>query len=573
MDGTPTFDLESRRHIGLGGVRYKASPDLTLHATVQSTNREGELVLGGSFGHSVLVEMPAPIRHTTVDVDGGAEFENGRFLARGGYTGIVLPQRRDVARVRQSVPRATRCQRNLLARPPRARAQQLVRFRERPGVRGAGAPHRATASFTLGSLKSASETNILPHTVNAALPVVPLERSTVDGEADTASVNLRLTSRPARAVDFNVQYRMYDYDNRTPEFVITQRVAYDNTVSNLTTPKHTEPFGVLRHTFDADARVMPGAGTSAGIGYTHLLEERTHRIFESTREDIVRVIFDVPSHPLFSLRTKYEHGQKRGEGDAQEIAAELLVVGEQPGMRHFDIASRDRNRVTLLGSVIPTSTVSLTASAAFGKDDYKDSHFGLRDNSHRVYSVGLDAVPTDRVSYGGSYQYERYKALSASRQASSNAEFIDPRRDWSTDANDTVHSIVLNGRVLKLRETIDVDFSYDYNRARATYKYITGQVSNPTLPEVPDVPSTLPPPSQLPPVKSDLQRAVFNLTYHLGPRIGIGLSYWFEDYKVEDFTLDLQANPELARGQTLLLGYLYEPYTAHTVWGRVFYRW
>jgi hypothetical protein len=318
---------------------------------------------------------------------------------------------------------------------------------------------------------------------------------------------------------------------------------------------------------------MPGAATTVGIGYSHLLEERTHRIFESTSEDILRVIFDVPSHPFFSLRTKYEYGQKRGEGDAEHIAAELLAVGEQPGMRHFDIASRDRNRVTLLGSVVPTSTLSLTASAAFGKDDYKDSHFGLRDNSHRVYSLGLDAVPTDRVSYGGSYEHERYKALSASRQASSGAEFIDPRRDWSTDANDTVHSVVLNARVLKLRETIDVDFSYDYNRARATYKYITGPVSNPTLPEVPDVPSTLPPPSQLPPVKSDLQRAVFNVTYHLGPRIGIGLSYWFEDYNVEDFTLDLQANPELARGQTLLLGYLYEPYTAHTVWGRVFYRW
>ena len=37
--------------------------------------------------------------------------------------------------------------------------------------------------------------------------------------------------------------------------------------------------------------------------------------------------------------------------------------------------------------------------------------------------------------------------------------------------------------------------------------------------------------------------------------------------------LDIDANPELARGQALLLGYLYRPYTANTGWVRLLYRW
>ena len=48
---------------------------------------------------------------------------------------------------------------------------------------------------------------------------------------------------------------------------------------------------------------------------------------------------------------------------------------------------------------------------------------------------------------------------------------------------------------------------------------------------------------------------------------------WNEDWKVEDWTLDIEANPELARGQALLMGYLYRPYTANTVFGRLVYRW
>jgi hypothetical protein len=55
--------------------------------------------------------------------------------------------------------------------------------------------------------------------------------------------------------------------------------------------------------------------------------------------------------------------------------------------------------------------------------------------------------------------------------------------------------------------------------------------------------------------------------------LSIGLSYWYERYRVNDFTLDIDANPDLVRGQALLIGYLYRPYTANTVWGRLVYHW
>jgi len=64
-----------------------------------------------------------------------------------------------------------------------------------------------------------------------------------------------------------------------------------------------------------------------------------------------------------------------------------------------------------------------------------------------------------------------------------------------------------------------------------------------------------------------------DLTYALARHVSIGVSYWYEQYRVNDFTLDADANPDLARGQALLIGYLYRPYTANTVWGRLIYRW
>ncbi|MEO8256483.1 MAG: hypothetical protein ABI868_03975 [Acidobacteriota bacterium] len=62
-------------------------------------------------------------------------------------------------------------------------------------------------------------------------------------------------------------------------------------------------------------------------------------------------------------------------------------------------------------------------------------------------------------------------------------------------------------------------------------------------------------------------------TSALASHLSVGVSCWYERYRVNDFTLDADANPDLARGQALLMGYLYRPYTAHTVWGRLIYRW
>jgi opacity protein-like surface antigen len=363
---------------------------------------------------------------------------------------------------------------------------------------------------------------------------------------------------------------------------MTERVAYDNAPSAVTTGVHTEAFGIVRRTLDADFRINATRLATAGVGYSRLGEDRTHRIFESTTENVVRFTVDSVGHGWFSLRTKFEHAERRGEGIEQgEIA--LAAINEQPGMRHFDVAPRDRNRVTVLGSVTPNGVVSFNASVAAGKDDYRlelpatrvapESLFGLRDNMHQVVSFGVDAAPRDQVTFGASYSYEHYNALNRSRQANPGAEFLDAARNWSAEGTDRVHSIILNAGVNQIAEKLDLQFGYDFNRARALYEYIAGVVPNRTLPEETIITTTLPPPTALPMVKSDLTRGTVDLMYALTPHIGVGMSWWYEQYRVTDFTLDAEANPELARGQAVLLGYLYRPYTANTVWGRMIYRW
>jgi hypothetical protein len=77
----------------------------------------------------------------------------------------------------------------------------------------------------------------------------------------------------------------------------------------------------------------------------------------------------------------------------------------------------------------------------------------------------------------------------------------------------------------------------------------------------------------LPPVKSDLTRGTVDATYNISSRIAIGVSYWYDKYDVQDFTLDSQAQSTLTTGNNILLYYTYAPYTAHTTWGRLIFKW
>ena len=538
--------------------------------------------------------------HTLNDVEGGAEYARGALLVRGGYLGSWFTN--ELTQLAFDSPFLAT---DIASTPSRGRLSQAPgnSYVSANGLASIKLPgrSRATAYVSVGMLKDAGEP-LMPQTINTATVTAPISRTVVDGEARTAAVNLSFVSRPVRNIEFSARYRTYDYDNRTPEFAMTQRVSYDNAPSaaamsslgGISTPQvHSEPFGVKRQTFEADAGVNLRAGLRAGIGYTRLAEDRSHRIIEANTDNLMRLSFDAIGHGMFSLRTKYEHSQRRGEA-TDEGMRELFRIGEQPGIRHFDVASRDRDRVTVLGTVSPAAAWSFSGSIAAGKDDYMESLFGLRDNRHRIYGLGADFVAAENVSLTASYSFERYRALSRSRQANppsgtgvisyetflilsaqgaSSVQVADASRNWATDSLDRAHGVVIGLEISQIAKKFGVAVNYDFSRTRSNYDYITGAVADRTLPEEVVVDTTLPTPIELPPTFSQLHRGTFDVTYTFTERIGIGLSAWHERYKVEDFTLDAEANPNLARGSVLLMGYLYRPYTATTVWARLFYRW
>lgn len=582
------FDTRTTRYITEAGMQYIATPAWTMNAMLRFTNRKGAIPFGGSFGHSTLVEMPLAILHKTTDIEGNAEYVNGNYLVRIGASGSLF--RNDTTQFSFDNPfvttdTTTASSRGRLSVPPSSTYLTLN------GMVSVKLPRRSrfTAYAATGSLTD-NGAYIMQQTINSLLVTSPLERGFVDGSARINAANVSFTSRPNRLVGVDLRYRLYDYDNRTPVFDVVNRAAYDYNVS--TAGLETEPQSVKRQTLSADLLLDPARLASLGVGYFANIEDRTHRIFESTHENGVRAWFDTISMAMFSVRTKWEYSQKRTDTPDAEVAEFLSHFGEQPLMRHYDLAERDRNRVTVLANFNVTDAFVISGSVGAGKDDYVSSRFGLQDNTHGIYTAGFDSMPTETLAYGMSYSYEYYKANSASRQAvprtlasqtgcvttfpapagSFTCEFDDPRRNWATDSRDRVHSFLLNFSAREIGEVFNIFLSYDFNRARSTYDYALSNEVPRTPPEEIVFPPTLLQPTQLPVTLSQFNRLTSDFIYDVNDRVSVGFSYWLEDYDVEDFTLDAEANQNLVRGNVLLMGYLYRPYTANTFWGRVIFR-
>lgn len=584
---TQQFSLGTERHIAESGVRYFFNNDLEFRGLYRNTNKTGGIPYGGSFGHSQLVETIAPIDHNIKDSEASLEYTHGRYLFRGGYVGSFFTNNNTTLtfdnpfRLDDTSSASSRGRESL---PPSST------FFSINGMASMSFAHhsRLTGYVSSGLLEDAGDP-IMPQTVNTVAPGInPLERSTVDGKGRTMATTVTFTSRPAKKVDVNARFRSYEYDNQTPVFTTFQRVSYDNAVSNSTTPIETEPFGVSRQTFDGQVRFIPSLGTNFGVGYLYQREARTHRIYEDVKDNGVYATFDTISNHWFTLRTRYEFTQRRGTGlDEQE----LTDIGEQAGMRHMDLAPRDRNRFTLLALLTPINNFTFNVSATAGKDDYLQSLFGLRDNNHQIYSAGVDWTPMEHVGLSASYSNEDYAALSRSRQANpatptgcvpvypapagqTTCQFDDPTRNWAVDTDELVHSFILNADFLNLANRMDIRLAYDSNRYNGTYHYITGSVPDRTLPEeTPGLPSTLPDPTQLPDVHSNLDRATVDFIWNFNKRVALGASYWYEKYGVQDFALDAESVKNAVTSSAVLLGYMYTPYTAQTGWVRLIVRW
>jgi MtrB/PioB family decaheme-associated outer membrane protein len=552
--GSP-FDLRLKRSVADVRIMYSATKHLDFNLVLRSTQKDGNQPWAGTFGFSDAVELAVPVDTRTMEVGAGAEWKAERASIRLGYDGSFF--RNNVStlvwdnplRITDSPTLGPVQGRMSLWPDSDLNAANISGLLKLPGR------SQVTAYISLGDW---SQNNpLIPFTINSALPTIALDRPTSNADARVTATAFNFNSRPTDVLWINVRFRSYDFDNRTPVFRVANLVAYDTTVEAFAEPG-TSPYSFTRKALDADVSVTPFSYVAFRAGYTREAIDQSFRTFDSTTEDIVRLSADATGVSWLTLRAAYEHAKRTGTGLDEQS---LDDIGEQVSLRQFDISDRNSNRFSGIAMVTPISQLSFNGTVSAGNDDRPNTVFGLVSNDTRAYGVGMDYVPRNEVSFGASYEYETATSLSNSRQANPGAQFNDPTRNWSTNGDDWAKTFVASLDLIKLVKKTDIRLAYNYSHASSTYLYL--------LPAN----TTLPPVQQLPSVVNEFQRGTLDVRYHLTRHAALGLVYWYDQYRVQDYALGPQITSTIAQPSFFMLGYGYSPYTANTVMGRLTIFW
>jgi MtrB/PioB family decaheme-associated outer membrane protein len=569
-----TYNIEGRRDLANFNMVYTAARDLDVKVQVRNTNRTGtnlqDFGFGNSPGNMMVLDMPVPVNDRTTDLRTKLEWANTQGLLAVGYDASWYIQHNPAF----TFDNPQRASDSATAGPAFGRAALMpsnsVNTFNVNGAYKLPNHSKATAAISYGIMDQ--NESLLANTTNSALVgVAALPRNTAGAKVDVLSTIFGFSSRPTPDLWLNARFRYYDFNNKTEAFTNTV-VPGDFAIGSTET---SEPTAFNRKTFDADASYDFGKYFGVGAGYTfegyanHLANETVQgRIYSSTAENSFRVTADSTGNQYVSARVKYERSNRTAAGFDQGILDDLV---EQPGVRHYDIAPRDRNRVTGTFTVTPKPVFDINASLFYGHDTYPETVYGLQDNKNQGYTVGFDIVPNAMVNFGASFGQEKYDTFQTSRTSNPPPDptFTDPRRDWNNTINDKVNTYDVSLNLVKAIARTDIRFSYDISDGNTNYAY--GLVANTTL--TAPVQYTTQPTNRLDVGRVDVQ-------YFVRANVALGAAYWYEQWKVQDFALDpsiintlIVRNPTNAALTGFYTGYANEPYKANTVFVRMTYLW
>ena len=178
-------------------------------------------------------------------------------------------------------------------------------------------------------------------------------------------------SHPAGDWRISARLRHYGYDNQMPATGIPQVHQLRHSSKSTSSTGGPELFAHSRTNFDADATWTGLQPVALDAPATRTTTTATiSGSSKATGENVLHLTADAVGSQWLTFRAHYEIAGRTGSGLDEES---LVEIGEQPAMRHYDLANRTRNRFTGQVDIDPNEVWMFSLSRGIRQDDYDDS--------------------------------------------------------------------------------------------------------------------------------------------------------------------------------------------------------
>lgn len=330
-------------------------------------------------------------------------------------------------------------------------------FNPRPGLRMS-----AQASFG----RNRQDDPLLPYSINPDFDGLALPRTSLGGDVEVSSVNLgaRLGARLSRKLDLNLRVKLHDRENRTPVDgwtpVVTDLVQRPETLNR--------PYSFERRQYTLDLDYRLGAATRLNAGVKRLERERSLQSVRETRQTTAWGEINFGQWERAQLRL-------RAEVSERDISPYDTVndpgLQENPLMRKFNLAGRDRRRLAVELDLLPTDRLNASLGWFRSRDDYDASVLGLLDSEEDSLNLDLG------WSLGPDLSIYAFASLDRFDSEIAGAVF-DGAEPWRSETEDrfTTFGAGFSGRL-----NAHYELGFDLVSSQARGRIATGQAPFPDL--------------------------------------------------------------------------------------------
>ena len=501
-DDLRSFNLNSDREtLGLG-FDYLFTPNLTLDTDYRYQTKEGKGTTWGSFGGNA-AQLQKPYDYETHEAEAGVNYGRENWQLRGSVRGSWF-NAGDRALTWDNA--FTGVDRGRMAQAP----DNSAWYADIGGTWNFLSHTTASATASVGKFEQ--DDDFLPYTINPNLPTNALPRNNLDGEVDVTHFDLRVTSAPWSRIRFTGEYRYDERDNDSP-VETWETVSVDAipgaVVKNL--PYDYERWDV---DFFTDIRVAKGFKTS--FGYTYRETDRNLQEVDTQDESIYWTKLRLRPSRSFSLDVKFESSSRDDDGYEQVPG---LNLEQNPLIRKYNLAERDRKGVQAQATFLPVDRLSLGLRAESWEDDFENTEVGL-DRARRNSLVADATVQiSDTMSAYASLGHETIKSRQYGAQSATNPNTADP--NWRANNDDEFNLASVGFRWDRILERWGVEVDYTFAESDADITLRSAGLRD-----------------EFPSLDTRTSTARLNVTYALSQKIQLNGGYWYQRYRSDDWALD-----------------------------------
>jgi len=494
--------LKTSRKTLDAGLTLKFASKWSYRLDFEHQEKDGTRPFGAGMFLSNTTHLPAPVDFTTNRFDMGLEYAGERSNLSMGFTGSSFENGTSTLTWENPFLSGPDTE---VFRASLAPDNEYYQF----NLTGAFAPTpklRLSGRVAIGRMQQ--DDPFLPFSINPSFSDLSLPRTSLDGKIDTSTLNLagKLNARLSRRLELTARIKLDERDNKTPVDLWTPVL----TDLVLTTERPNRPFSFERQKYEVELRWRASNGVRLMGGIRHENIERSLQSVEETEENIFWGEVTFSPWAVAHFRLKIESSER----DASPYI--LLDDGgplENPLMRKFHLADRDRDRVIIELDLSPVESLGVSLSYFRAEDEYSASIIGLQESEEQ--SLGLD------LSYSINSTLSIYAFVTQDDIDSGMSSISgDTGLGWTATTNDSITTAGF-GLSGKINEKVSIGFDWVSSDARGKVRTDSGQGEAP-----------------FPALKSDLRNARVHVSYAVNDRWAMKVYAEHEKFDSEDWYVD-----------------------------------